>query len=116
MSRIAIVTLLLVTNQAVAEVNEDASRRSIESALQFVDSGGAQIVKKGSCVNCHHSARRSWALLEAAEIGVEVDVARLKKQTGSDVTKLIKVRKSYTSKQWDHTLSLFFVLAEGRDQ
>lgn len=116
MLRIAVIVSLLAVNSATAEANDATSRRSIQSALRFVDAGGAEIEKGASCINCHHSALRSWSLREAAEIGVKVDVAQLKKRTNDDVAKLIKIGESYRSKHWDHSLSSFFVLAEGTDK
>lgn len=116
MTRLSIIFALLATSQAIGQADQAKTRSSIQSALTFVDTAGAKIEAKASCVNCHHSALRSWSLREASEVGLDVDLAGLQKKTSDDVAKLIKIGKGYRGKQWDHSLSSFFVIAEGGNE
>jgi squalene-hopene/tetraprenyl-beta-curcumene cyclase len=96
-------------------VDDAAIRQAVINATVFLDTGGAELEKGASCINCHHAPLRRWALHEADRAGIQVDLDALQRLTANQLQKLAELQDDYRDKQWGHSLSAFYVLGNVDD-
>lgn len=107
--------ILLLYSLSVETRADDDTRAAIQHAMKFLEQDGEALVEGKGCVNCHHGPLRSWALREASQAGLKVDLAALKARTESHQASVVKSRGGTAGNQWPHSLSSFYVMSEGRD-
>lgn len=78
--RFLLITLIVFQVMAFSALTEDATSRSIELALPYLEEEGNWWIEKKKCTSCHHSTFLIWAKDLALEAGYEVDEVSLKKQ------------------------------------